>query len=642
MGRNIILYLVLSLVVFGLSGCGSNDPAGIEPVGRLEVTTGSDALSGRVDLTGVRYILDGPSEKTAEDSHEITLVGSISPPTNQDGVAVRATFVQVVGDKAYVGYNKEGEQYAGAIEVVDISNPSQPAVVSQALFDDTDVAALTISPDGGTLLAAGARDIDQTGFAYPAMVEAMTLSGGNLTSTTTAYDIPAYVANGVVWGTNWISVSSGNADGSGQAGGAGAFSHAGGSFFDPINWDAYNNSQYLVAGLSGSVALEVGQNAKFHIYTSASDSLTPGETLALDPILPVDGKNTLAVHDGILYAALGTDGMKAYDMSSWSQTPVYSAPRPTIGDGLAADYLTNSVAADDDFVYLANGAGGLYVGRRPGAGASLDVVGTWDFSSSANFVAVSDDLIFVASGNGGLKIARKATQVTVAQAAFKTKVKTRDDSKIYGNLYCNTIAPQGIRLQHRTLVDGDVFCGPAGVPPAVIKTDRDVHINGTTGRLDQEITFSSRTAPDLGASVGNLVYTSSVTFNADFFCDELVLQGDALATVEGDVTIVVEDEFRMRDRAQWNLADGATLTIFVKTGLMHLHHDVKLNHSGTPDRVNIYYLGTNEVQIYDRAFLKAYIEANDAKIKLRGDAKFYGSMTAEELALEGRGLLTIQ
>ncbi len=174
MFKHLSLFLTGFLLVAAITGCSTTDPASVEPLGRLAITNGNDALGSRVDLTGVNYILSNASDKVLAPSHEITLVGTINPPSNQDGVEVRATFVHVLGNRAYVGYNKEGEVYAGAVEVIDISDPSHPTVVSQALFDDTDVAALDISPDGSTLLIAGARDIDQTGYSYPAMVEAMT------------------------------------------------------------------------------------------------------------------------------------------------------------------------------------------------------------------------------------------------------------------------------------------------------------------------------------------------------------------------------------------------------------------------------------------------------------------------------------
>ncbi len=465
---------------------------------------------------------------------------------------------------------------------------------------------------------------------------------GNLSESTRTFDVPAYVANGVVWGADWISVSSGNSAGTGQDGGVGAFSISNESLFEPINWDSFNNCQYLAAGSSFPVALQVGQGAKLHVYSDSRDSLTSDREVLLDPILQVDGKNTMTIQDNLLYVALGTGGMKAYDMASWSTTPVFFAPRPDIGDGLAADYLTNSVAADDDFVYLANGAGGLYVATRPSSGSELDIVGTWDFESSANFVAVSDDLIFVASGNGGLKIARKAALVSPAQAAFKTSINTRDNAKVYGDLRCNSILSEGIRLKHNSLVEGDVFCGSQGVPSAVVKKDNNVRVTGTIGRLNENLSFESRTAPDLGGSVGTVSHTGAVTFNTSFYCDNFWLNSNANATIDGDITIVVENELKMRTNTIVTLTSGSSLTIYVKNGPVKFYENVKLNQNGDVGDVNIYYLGSTQSHIYDNSIIYGTIEAPLAELKFRANAKFYGSLKADKLTLEGNAIIRIQ
>lgn len=93
--------------------------------------------------------------------------------------------------------------------------------------------------------------------------------------------------------------------------------------------------------------------------------------------------------------ATGQDGLKVFDIVTMSSTPVGTFD-PSVG-------LTNGVATDNDYAYVANGESGLYILNK----SDLTQVGNYKYNGSANFVDASGRFVFVANGIGGLKIIRR-------------------------------------------------------------------------------------------------------------------------------------------------------------------------------------------------------------------------------------------
>ncbi len=426
------LAAIMVTIVF-LIGCSSDTSTEVEQPGRIPINNNAASLAERISHPGNLIYLNHLVDKDGNPTPSFVLVGEVEAPETSEGIAVRATSVAIHGTKAYVSYNREGEVYAGAIEVIDISNPSAPTVISQAIFDNDDLVAVAINPNGSQLLAAGSASIYTSEYEYPAMLEFMSLSDGSLTANPTRYDLPSWVGNSLYWTDQWLAVTSGNADGSGQAGGLGLLSLEEETFLETSVWHGFNNAQYVIGQDTRLVVLKGGTSGELRFYDAANKSLDLTTVVDVGPILPADGKNTMAIRDGLVYAALGQAGMVAYDLANPTEA-VYTIARPDADPGAnPEDYITNGVAVDNEYVYLANGAGGLYVAARPtNKSDELEVLGTWDFHSSANFVTSNDELVFVASGSGGLKILQKPDDYNPGQALlsypFSTSYETGEFS----------------------------------------------------------------------------------------------------------------------------------------------------------------------------------------------------------------------
>lgn len=202
-----ILPLVASLG-FGLAGCGVDQPAApvdtTRPLppslsgGRVEIVNDPAVLESRVQresrlLTVVPKSGAGSAQgiespKESDVGVRLTLVGQVTPPT-VDGEVVQANDIVIHGKTAVVTYNVAGDPFAGAVQVIDFSRPERPEMVSEVLYHDADVNAVTLE---GSHLFVGLAS-DDPSLASPALLEELKLTAGQgLAQTGRWLDLPSW------------------------------------------------------------------------------------------------------------------------------------------------------------------------------------------------------------------------------------------------------------------------------------------------------------------------------------------------------------------------------------------------------------------------------------------------------------------
>ena len=452
---------------FVLAACGQQVPENNAPVLTTVpsgITNDAAQLANRLTLEnstlGLARVGAGLSAKAFQDDY--TLIGSVRSPV-VDGVAVRATQVSVVGNYAFVSYNREGARYIGALDVIDISNPSAPRLVSQMALPTTDVNAVYADPSNGEVFFAGATDVNAlTGSGIPAnprpavVGRARMNASGQLEAVGVRLLQRGFAGNGIVKTASGLFVSSGDdraavTDPSDASiGGIGRLDS--GSLAETA-WSPFTRSQFVdfetAPSTAGSAfdtfALESGTNAKLHIIKSASNGLSSKLSLNIGAVGPVEGKNTLDASGRWLFVAKGDSGVAGYDLNAIRAGSEASTPTFTFENQIPAltgnpeDYLSNSVAVDGQNVYVAGGAAGVYVTKMPASGSGrLELQGVFnllDTSSqmaSANFVTVDHArrLLFVASGDGGLKIIQR--KVPYEKTAFGSSLASMGQIVVNG------------------------------------------------------------------------------------------------------------------------------------------------------------------------------------------------------------------
>ena len=135
-------------------------------------------------------------------------------------------------------------------------------------------------------------------------------------------------------------------------------------------------------------------------------------------------------------------------------------------------------------------------------------------------------------------------------------------------------------------------------------------------------------ATGLGSMIGERKYDGgSHTLSGDLNCEKFLLINNATVTISGDVTLRVQEEFKVQDQSRIELEPGATLTI-------HLHKDAavqdfsSINPDTTRvDAVTIYRHGNLPLFVQNSSHLCGTIVSPDAYLQVENSANFYGKFT---------------
>ncbi len=400
------LIFVLFAVTALLVSCSKEDAPTFTNEDGIVLNNNSAELSKYIKIINEPLVLNGG----LKSGPIFTLVAEAESPTI-NGIKTSASYVHRRYQKVYVTYHIRGAEYGGAIRVFDISDPVNPTIVSEMDFARIDINACDINEGGSTLYLAGSHkakgavvlklDIDANGVITSTPADVTLLKVGD-----------AFSANGIIQADDFIHVSAGN-----SVGGVYVYDRTSLIY---SNSDLYSGAKFVAANgrTSGKklVSLQVEpttNDAALHVYTIGSFASTlnilPIGNIIHQNVEPENadfGKATLFMRpdDNICYVSMGMNGMKAVDISTSSV--VYESPMGMITYG-----NTNAVSADANYIYMANGAQGLYIAQPPASGTEVEIIGIWDeekYPGSANHVYSDGSYIFLAKGvEGGLKIIKQ-------------------------------------------------------------------------------------------------------------------------------------------------------------------------------------------------------------------------------------------
>lgn len=385
------LSILTILAALFFVSCSSNDDE--NPNGSsnsiIDVNNSTSELSKRISLenSGVVSINKvTPVGRSASDSNDFPLVqiAEVNAPKDESGRQLQANHVAVHDKYAYVAYTSQGEIYSGAVDVIDITDPYKPKIVTSALIKNTDITSLTYA--SGKLYLAGATDVDKDPtLTSPAIVIVMQLSNGLLTENYTIVPLEGQVTTDVVANDNaFFSVTGENGK---------VFKHSIGS-----NLLANSVAQQdLRSALLDQNELFVLSGTKgINVYKESDGSFLRSFTTTVD--VP-EAKRTMDVFGQKIVVAEGFSGVGVYNKSTGQK--LQTLPIVAAGGFDPNDVVTNAVSINDDKTFVANGAAGISVYENDN---QLDWLGKMDIVGSSNYVKTKGDYIYVASGKGGLKI----------------------------------------------------------------------------------------------------------------------------------------------------------------------------------------------------------------------------------------------
>ncbi len=320
------------------------------------------------------------------------LRADVNPPTI-DGNALMATHVAIKDNFAFVSYNTRGNEYGGAVEIFNVSDPAQPYIVSQGVFPYADINAVDYS-DGKIYIAGALLNYEQLEFNGPALFWVISVNEQmQIVDVDEVVDVISYSANSIKVTEDKIYVTSGD---------EGGFTIFDKFTYEQIDYiptidarsiDTNSSNTYVFSGLPGKIDIydNITNQFSFQIETGGAN-------------IPYS-KSQLAVNEEFIFAPLSEEGAK---MFSNSGDLLRHFPRPNTPEGeLDENYVTNSLSLNNQLVFMANGHAGISVGEIvPQLNDTVVVLGSMVFEDmqSSNYVMARDSVVFVASGLGGLKI----------------------------------------------------------------------------------------------------------------------------------------------------------------------------------------------------------------------------------------------
>ncbi|MDQ6472958.1 hypothetical protein RB619_20150 [Flavobacterium sp. LHD-80] len=514
-------YLFALLTTSLFISCDNNDDNSGNQATENGITINSDAtsLSKRLDYTnsGVLSITNTSTAKglatQATTDLPLVQIAEVNPPTDSNGRTLQANHVAVNGNYAYVAYTMMGDAYSGAIDVIDVTDPYKPKLLTSALIANTDITSLTYS--NGNLIIAGAKDIDKDAtLTNPAVVINMQLSSGMLTDKYTVTKLESKVTTDVAANSSSYFAVTGDT----------------GSLFKISNSSKEVTSKVAVQDLrtvaiSGDKIVTLSGTKGVNIYNESSLTLQKSFATSNDVSA---AKRTVDFDGTKLLVSEGYNGLGVYDINSGSKLQ-------TIGLAAAGgDNVTNAVSVNDGYAFVANGAAGLNVYK---SGTTFSLVGTVGITGSSNYVKASGNYIYVASGKGGLKI-----------------IKMEKPNTTFANCSSYGTYNQGKDL--------------------ILNSNEVKSYNGSTA-INSIIVNSGGVLTHCGSiSVQNtLILNSGGTFNMTGTLaqgkyqqsnpTELIINSNALLQVEGSV--VIWGDLRLNSGAKINfIGNNSSITIYGK------------------------------------------------------------------------------
>jgi len=325
----------------------------------------SSATSGQRSLAA--------ASSTVEDfEYNISYVAHVLPvtvdkDTNGDGtlesLTVMANDIYIDENRAFVSYNYRGGVYAGAVQILDISDALNPVILSELKFNNMDINAVYYDSSSGKLLfGGGVEGVFSTGeTSFVARVDAANPQVSDIASSITA--LPSSCVTSITKKDSQYYVGVGANNGAVIVLNENMQQINSRDINDVRDIDSYDQSFVALTaafptGSSGKLISSLDADSSSDITVSPFSSPECKSTIDL-----VAGSDkVLEDEDALACLALANEGFQVIKMggTDYCNQMVYSLPNPTMSDP-DADAGTVGVAYDGGLIFLANGDYGFQV-----------------------------------------------------------------------------------------------------------------------------------------------------------------------------------------------------------------------------------------------------------------------------------------
>lgn len=389
--------IIAGILVLFFVACADETTIFENPQDTIGLETSKAVLESSVSLdnAGVLDIfeeqeLNSGFSRLANDEaggYPLELIAQISPPSFSGGENLTSTDIHLVGDFAYISYNTAGADYKGAVDIVDISDPTSPRLSGRAYSYDKDLNA--IHYDNGYIYVVGGIDAEQSALATAnSVIIKVAANNGRFDTSDLTYSYQeGFNANDAVVNAGKLYVTSGR-DGYVTEYDTNTLEISNEVAYQDLRSVAVKDGKYLVLDASFGVRI-------------LNASLAETSQIPIDSDFREADKRTLDIMNDKVVVAEGRNGAGVYEITSGNfleYIPIATNP----SNVEESDIVTNATAYNEGAILMANGGAGL--GLTEEENGVLTTVGVIELNGSINYVASRGDYIFAASGREGLQV----------------------------------------------------------------------------------------------------------------------------------------------------------------------------------------------------------------------------------------------
>jgi len=422
--------------------------------------------AGVLDITDEASI-SGKSSKNGNDElagdYPLTLVAQVAAPSRSGAENLTAAHVDVVNDFAYVAYNTVEDGYSGAIDIINVSDPTNPRVSSRVYFTNADVNSVKFE-DGFAYAVGGFNSELSATIDSNSFVAKMPVVNGRFDVSSIVFGFQdGFNATDVKTTANTVMVSSGK-DGFLKAYAKSDLTDLNETPFADLRSIAIKDN--AIAVLNADTGVNI-LDSNFNITKEIPISSDFGEF----------SKRTIDFSGENIVVAEGSRGAGIYNASTGNlieYVPILINP-----EGVdPSNIVTNAVAKNENVLLMANGGAGLSLSEDQGN--NMDLVGIIELSGSTNFVASKGDYVFSASGKSGLQIIKLNRPTDSLEASCSNLPEYNGSANLNVNNGDN-FAFSGSKSFNAINVGGELLlCGTWTVSNAVnLNSDALFSMNGT-------------------------------------------------------------------------------------------------------------------------------------------------------------------
>ncbi|MBX9737317.1 MAG: hypothetical protein K2X32_10370, partial [Phycisphaerales bacterium] len=270
----------------------------------------------------------------------------------------------------------------------------------------------------------------------------------------------------------------------------------------------------------------------------------------------------------------------------------------------------------------------------PGSGTSVQIppsAFTFDATPLAHAVAhASSDLVGDSS----------ATPVIVD--AYDSSSGVYGGSNVLtsgGVMVTNATTPNSWRLSAQAQVRGSARVGVGANPSSVINLTTGASITGTSTAQASSSGLTQVTTPAL-TSLGAFSSSGTFTANSSRRYTSFSLSGvNSTFTVDGTVTMVVDNAFSLADNARIIITPGSRLFLYIGTNCT-LTGTSSINAGGSPSQCYIFQTGNSSVfTLQDQSSATGHLRSWTGRANLTGSgagSNFMGTVRVNQLDMSGK------